>query len=133
MRRALLALMVLAALVSLGSCGATKNPTTGIYGIAVTNHGGVMSGSETPSPLPRGFGLSLLEPDRGASVWVRAEVDNRAGKLVARVTADSNGVFRIPLPPGCYVVRGQEGYFRKLVTVRNGALTRVIVQTAVRF
>jgi hypothetical protein len=130
--RLLLVLGLIIAAVPLAACGAEK-PTTGVYGIAVTMPGGRISGD--PSPLPRGFGLSHLVPDRLAEVVIRPLEDGRPGKVVARTVADTSGIFRVPLPPGTYVIRAVDDGppFREIVTVYAGEFAHVVVQTGARF
>jgi hypothetical protein len=126
---------VMAALVCVSACGGTG--ASGIYGIAVTNHGGPLFGphpSLTPSPLPGGFGLSHLEPDSHRGIVVRAVAGDGSVKVVAKVQANADGIFKVTLPPGRYQVLGAPPYSsdRKSVTVRAGAYTRVVVRTGVR-
>jgi hypothetical protein len=135
MQRVLLGIALLVVVVAVAACGGPSKPTTGIYGIAVINHGGRMDGSETPSPLPRGFGMSTLEHDWKAPIWVRPVVDGHPGKVVARTVTDTSGIFRIPVPPGRYLVRGEADgpWYSKVVTVREGAFTHLVIQTRYRF
>ncbi len=123
--------VLLASLVLLGACGSASTLSSGIYGIAVANHGGLMASPPTPAPLPGGFGLSELEPYSRAAIVVATVTENGSGKVVANVTAGADGIFKVALAPGPYVVRYAPPYASAdvRVTVQAGKYARVIVQT----
>jgi hypothetical protein len=129
-RHALVAFAVLLAATAL-ACGGPDEPTTGIYGIAVANQGG----REPPSsPLPGGFGMSEYIPFRRAVVVVRKASEGHDGEVIARAQAKRNGLFRIALPPGRYIVSCTVGdSVAEPVTVHDGSFARVIVLTPLRF
>ncbi len=120
--------LLLAALLSLASCGraarpqttAPPSPSSGIYGIAVT---GPLGLTTKPSPLPGGFGKSLNVPIANA----RLVVKDGGGAVVARATADEQGIFRLSLPPGTYAVWGTSlSKVKTKVVVKPGTYTRAV-------
>jgi hypothetical protein len=131
---------ILAATLSLASCGtgspspgASSSPESGVYGISLVNQGGMMTALPSPSPLPGGFGPSLLVPDPHHVVLVRVAGGPDAGKLIARVRSDAQGLFRVALPPGRYLVKGPDiGSDKELVSVRAGGYSRVRLKVATR-
>jgi hypothetical protein len=135
-RRQLTGLVVLlAALALLPACGSSATPASGIYGIAVTNRGGMIPyPPPSPSPLPSGFGLSDSVPAGNADLVVTAVDGSRAGKVVARLYADPQGIFRLSLLPGTYSVSGT-GFTRQstIVSVQSGAFTRAVVPAYWRY
>jgi hypothetical protein len=129
--------VVLAAFVGaplLAACGARATPgpsasasaASGIYGIALLGPGGSQTSNPTPSPLPGGFGSSEgLKPFAQATVLIKARDGEHAGQVVARVKSDNQGIFRVALPPGRYLLMGQaHNSERKQVTVQAGGYTR---------
>lgn len=132
--------VILTATFSLASCG-TASPragsstisTSGVYGITLVNQGGMMTALPTPSPLPGGLGRSLLVPDPHHVVLVRAAGGPDAGKLLARVRSDAQGLFRVALPPGRYLLKGPDvGSGKQLVSVRAGDYSRLRLKVAIR-
>jgi hypothetical protein len=152
MRRTVLGLaLLLAAVVSLASCGASSggmpSPMTaspqlqaspsgvhgpsGVYGIAVVpEQGGYVGTVPPPSALPGGFGRSYFYPRPHATIVVKATA-GEAARVVTNVVANAEGIFRVALPPGNYIVFAKGGYYlrRSAVTVRHDAYTRVVVWT----
>jgi hypothetical protein len=135
--RLLVGVVIVAALLSLAACGDSgkpsdnpARPTTGIFGITVGYPGGLTT--PTPSPLPRGFGLSILRPARHEQVVVCEWVNGKPGDVVARIESRSGGIFWVPLPAGTYALWGgnvgRRG--RRVVDVHSGAFTRVVLRTA---
>jgi len=121
--------VLVAALMVLAACGsapqprlsASPSPSSGIYGIAVTAPVG--PGPFQPSPLPSGFGSSTMLPIPHA----RLVVKDRHGAVIARITADEKGVFRLSLAPGTYAVWGTGGSALKTkVVVSPGVFTRAV-------
>jgi hypothetical protein len=140
MRRRLVSLaLALLAMLALASCGGASSPhpspTSGIYGVTLVNHGGKETATwPTPSPLPGGFGLSKLEPYPRAVALIKVASGPDAGRTIARVRSDAQGVFRVALPPGRYLVRGSSSdSLRRRVAVRAGVYSRVRIQVASRF
>jgi len=139
MKNKLLGLVViLAAMLSLASCstasprpGSSAGPTSGVYGITLVSQGGRMTAAPTPSPLPSGFGPSMLVPYPRSVVLIRAAGGQDAGQLVARVRSDAQGLFRIALPGGRYLVTGK-AQIMVHVTVHAGGYSRVRVQVGTR-
>jgi hypothetical protein len=129
---------LLAATLSLASCGGTTHPnpspspssTSGAFGIALVNQGGMMTAPPMPSPLPSGFGDSEAVPCPHCIIVVEATSGQGAGRVVARVRTDAQGLFTVSLPPGRYLAYGR-GYrdfgLGSRFTVRAGAFTRVRV------
>jgi hypothetical protein len=120
--------VLVATLMVVTSCGSASrpqpspspSPSSGIYGIAVTTSVGPEG---QPSPLPSGFGESTLLPIPYAHLVVKS----RHGALVARVTADERGVYRLSLPPGTYAVWGRGPTAVKTrVVVSPGTFTRAV-------
>lgn len=142
--------LLLVVTLPLASCGSVANrrpepspssspsPSSGVYGIAVVNRGGDISGPSSPSPLPGGFGKSDLVPDGRAVILVKAGAGNAAGSVVARVRADDQGIFRVSLQPGSYIVVGKWAArwwpeFQMPITVHAGEYSRVVLQTGLRY
>ena len=127
--------VVLAALPALAACGgaATTHPnasasaTSGISGIMLLWPGGGTSSDASPSPLPGGFGSAQgFKPWPHALVVVKADGGSDAGQVVGRLRSDDQGIFRIALSPGRYLLTGKGfGWQRKRVTVRAGGYARV--------
>jgi hypothetical protein len=117
--------------VTLIACGSQPAADTGIYGITLTNQGGRFS---EPSPLPGSFGESDLIPDLSEAVRIKALSGEHAGTIVASLRSDGHGIFRVPLPPGTYLVWGvAESGDAQAVTVHEGEFARVQVRTGYRF
>jgi hypothetical protein len=135
--------LLLLATLALASCGgaarprpvASANPSSGVYGIAVTMPWGALPApAPPPSPLPGGFGLSGMVPAGDSTICVKAFSGAHAGDVVARVKADSLGIFRVTLPPGSYVVYGRPyPGGGKTVVVKAGSYARVIVVAFLHF
>ena len=150
MKRKLLGLaLLLAAVVALASCGtqlggkprsATTSPSTthgaftGVYGIAVIGQHGPPGAATPPStPLPGGFGQSSnLKPIANATIVVKPITGVAAGRAPWHVTANAEGIFKVALPPGKYVLFGKDyEYLEKVVTVRTGALARIMLYVGI--
>jgi len=132
-------LVVLATLVLASCSSATTSPTPSpgtpgrLLGIALAPPGGAQVISKE-SPLPDGFGPNSLVPDEGAPILVKALSGEYGGRVVARLTADADGLFDVSLAPGTYLVLGRhEPQFGKAVTIRSAAVTRVMVEADIRF
>ena len=132
--------VILAATLSLASCGtaspragSSTSSTSGVYGITLVNQGGMMTALPTPSPLPGGLGTSVLVPDPRHVVLIRVAGGPDAGKLIARVRSGAQGLFRVALPPGRYLLKGPDiGSGEQLVTVRLGDYSHVRLQVGRR-
>ena len=116
-------LLVLLIAASLGSCGdepAAGEGSSGITGRAVLGPTCPVEREDTPCPDRPHAGARLRITERGS------------GDVVTTVTADEAGRFRVPLPPGEYVVDAEPTEGRPLpfakpvnVTVRPGGFTHV--------
>jgi hypothetical protein len=126
------AVLLLATMVFLASCGDVTKATSGVYGITLVNHGGLMTAAPSPSPLPGGFlASSYWVPDSREVVLIKAVDGEHAGQVVARVHSDNRGLFRVELPPGRYVLSEKRWpLIEKRVTVHAGRFSRVLIQVA---
>lgn len=105
-------------------CGAQSPTATTPSGITGLVHLGPQCPIETvgdrcdDQPAPR-MTVTVSEPIPGDSYT--------AGKLVARVTTDTHGSYRIAVPPGDYVVTSDAGMSCQLTdaTVTNGTYAEV--------
>jgi len=129
---------ILAVTLSLASCGTVSprpktstSPTSGVNGITLVNQGGRMTAAPTPSPLPSGFGPSMLVPYPRGVVLIRAGGGQDADQLIARLRSDAQGFFRVTLPPGRYLVTSKV-QITVHVTVHAGGYSRVRIQVATR-
>ncbi len=133
--RAHLALAVLVVgAVALACCGGHANqPTTGpsqssgVFGIVLFPTMQQISATDTPPALPGGFGNDWGAPWSKAKVRAVAKSGTNAGKVVATVKPNVQGLFRVALAPGRYtlwlVPRAESR--PTSVMVRAGAYTRV--------
>ncbi|HVN43326.1 MAG TPA: hypothetical protein VMT50_11110 [Steroidobacteraceae bacterium] len=134
-RGSLIFLLAFAAVVAATGCG-HQEPSSGVQGIVVASEGGRVLASESPSPLPGGFpseaGVRLVKHAR-VLVWT-AVTERRRGALVARTWATAQGLFRVHLPAGSYLVGvKQDPASLEYVTVARDQYARVVVVTGARF
>jgi hypothetical protein len=134
--------LLLPAMLALASCGGAASPrpvastssSSGVYGIAVTTPAGMIPAGQPASSLPGGFGLSDMVPAGDTTIIVKATSGSSRGNVVARVVADSQGLFRVSLPPGSYFVYGPN--YRSAgsrVVVSEGSYTRTIVDAVLHW
>ena len=124
--------LVVSAIVMLVSCGspsgrhAQPSPTAsgGVYGITLVDT--CASSYRYPTTeLPGGFGEWDGRVSPHAVVTVKAVDGPRAGKVVARVTSDDQGLFRVTLPPGRYRLLSAAMPAPVMIIVTPGVYTRV--------
>ena len=111
------------------SCG---KGGTGITGIVTemrpTAH---MGGMPSPSPLPDGFGMSTDMPAKGSLVLLIEPVSgDKADQVVAKVQTN-DGLFKVTVPPGRYVVvikgaNRESDQPSQPVAVRAGRYSRLV-------
>ena len=128
-----MAVLVVAA-VALGSCGGNLGQSTprrghasGVFGIVLLNPHYCISATASPPPLPGGFGNGWGMPCSKASVRVVPTTRANAGREVVTVKPDAQGLFRLALSPGRYVLWLVPHVLgvHTTITVRAGAYTRV--------
>jgi hypothetical protein len=135
-----LALAVVVVAVALASCGGgAGRPTTqssrssGVFGIVLFTGHGPRLVPASPLPLPGGFVREPWldgNPFPDASVHVVAKTGANAGRVVATVKPNAQGLFRVTLPPGRYVLWPavpRIWRWRTAVRVRSGAYARAEV------
>ena len=145
-RRLIYVGLLLVAALGLAACSrgaspqpsATLGPGSGINGITLLSpHQDPFPDTAVPAPsaLPGAFGMSSYVPYPRTVVLIRAAGGGSAGQVVARIRSDDQGLFRVALPPGAYVVTtNRNGYLaRERVTVAAGAYSRVRILSAVSF
>jgi hypothetical protein len=121
--------VLLLALVT-ASCGKAG---TGIVGI-VTESRPIAAdiASPTPSPLPDGFGVSSEMAATGPLVlFVERTTGSVAGRVVAK-TQTSDGLFKVTVPPGSYVVvikgaNRESDQSSEPLNVRAGRYSRLVL------
>jgi hypothetical protein len=112
----MLAVLLALAVLALSACGGaspspspTPSLTSGVQG-KVMFSGGPAPGSQGPMP---GVAVAVHEGDFD-------------GKIVAKVTADSAGAFKLDLPPGTYTLSADvTGAGPKTVSVEPGKYARI--------
>lgn len=126
---ACLLVTMLALLVA--SCG---KPGTGIAGIVIERRAeaAYIGGMPTPSPLPDGFGMSTDMPVKGPlPLLVEPISGSKSGQVVAKVQTNDDGLFKVTVPPGRYVVvikgaNRESDYPSQPLTVRAGRYSRLV-------
>ena len=111
------------------SCG---NGGTGIKGIVTemrpTAH---MGGMPSPSPLPDGFGMSADMPAASPqTLLIKPLSGSAAGQVVATVRTH-DGLFKVAVPPGRYVVvikglNRESDQTSQPITVQAGRYSRLV-------
>ena len=110
--RLALAVLVVGAVVLAACGGLARRPTSqpsrssGVFGIVLIS-GGYVSPTASPRPLPGGFVASPPSwgyPFAHGRVRMVAKTGAKAGKVVATVRPDAQGLFRVTLAPGKYVL-----------------------------
>ena len=96
---------LLAAMLAMmaASCG---NRGAGIMGIVTERppEAAFMGGTPTPRPLPDGFGMRADMPAKPPlTLLIKPISGSEAGQVVARVRTH-DGLFKVAVPPGRYVV-----------------------------
>jgi hypothetical protein len=128
-----LAVLVVVA-VALASCGghsgqpaARPSQSSGVFGIVLLCPHYCISATASPPPLPGGFGNGWGMPCSKASVRVVPTTRANAGREVVTVKPDAQGLFRLALSPGRYVLWLVPHVLgvHTTITVRAGAYTRV--------
>jgi hypothetical protein len=100
-----------------------------------------MAASPTPSSMPSGIeGVILVSPNRPGPVRKDVPSESPAGNVtfvvmqseakVASLTTDTEGRFRVSLPPGHYIVTRDDpgariGHWRFEAEVKTGEMTSV--------
>lgn len=127
------ALAVMAVLLVLAGCGGKQpspepSPSSGVRGILLFSGGPYVASS--PSPLPGGFGTTKLgRPYHFATILVQAKSGAQA---ILSTKPSSDGLFKIALPPGTYVLtpkvpKNGPWPTPTTVVVRPGEFTRAVV------
>ena len=90
-----------------------------------------MGGMPSPSPLPDGFGISTDMPAKGSLLLLIEPVSgDKAGQVVAKVQTN-DGLFKVTVPPGRYVVvikgaNRESDQPSQPVAVRTGRYSRLV-------
>jgi len=91
-----------------------------------------IGGAPTPSPLPDGFGLSVGMPAVGRlTLLIESVGGDKAGQVVATIQTH-DGLFRVAVPAGRYVVvikggNAESNQTSRPVTVRAGHYSRLVL------
>lgn len=110
----------------LAGCGGEPGPVSDTSGVRGTVHLGPQC------PVEQEGVPCEDQPAAGVTVTVSEQLPGEAyaaGEPVARATTDDQGRFRIPVPPGEYVVTADAGMSCELMDVRvaDGSFSRVDV------
>ena len=119
-------LCVMVVVATLAACGSSESDS-GVLGLAIHRPEHAATFSASPLPIELGWTTGDILPDPHATVLVK----DSGGKTVARVATDGQGVFRLSLPPGDYLVvgKGLPAFFGTQTPVHTGEFSRIMVRT----
>ena len=136
MRRALATLAVGVCLGLLAApammAAACSSGGSGIRGIVTERRPGPARGTPTPSPLPGGFGLSIGRPAvPRLTLLIEPLSGSKTGQAVA-TTQTQDGLFRVAVPPGRYVIvikggNAESNQTSRPVTVQAGRYSPLVL------